>query len=30
LSKDLALIDMGDGEEQVMSTSMNQKGHMMI
>ena len=30
LSDDLALIDRGNGEEQVKSRSMNQYGHVMI
>jgi hypothetical protein len=30
LSDDLALIDRGNGEEQVMSRVMNQYGHVMI
>ena len=30
LSDDLALMDQGNGEEQVESRSMNQYGHMMI
>jgi hypothetical protein len=30
LEQDLALMDRGNGEEQVRSRSMNQYGHMMI
>jgi hypothetical protein len=30
LEQDLALMDDGNGEEQVKSRSMNQQGHMMI
>jgi hypothetical protein len=30
LEQDLALMDEGNGEKQVRSRSMNQKGHVMI